>query len=84
MNTVIHLLTDTLALASSSLETGQINGAAKSDKALFNVWVTDEFGNRSIARKNVSASLAKALESSANHGARIRGLSHFYDVKPAE
>lgn len=84
MNTVIHLLTDTLALASASIETNRINSVATTDKALFNVWVTDEFGNRTIARKNVSASLAKALESSANHGARIRGQLHIYDMKPVE
>jgi hypothetical protein len=86
MNNLIHSLTDAFALASAALDKGQ-NGLpnnAAADNALFNVFVIDENGVRTLVRENITAQLSGALVSSANHGAKVQGLARTYEAEQLE
>lgn len=49
---------------------------------MFNIWLIEETGERTLVRENVNAELARALVDSGNHGAKIRGLAHSYESVP--
>lgn len=82
MNSVIHSLTDAFALASTAMDKGQIDSPHNSaaDNALFNVFVTDEKGVRTLVRENLPTQLTGALVSSANHGAKVQGIARTYEA----
>lgn len=86
MHNLTHSLTDAFALASASLDKGCIDlpHSAVADNALFNVWVIEENGARTLVRENVTGQLASALVISANHGANTRGLAHTYEAVQVE
>ncbi len=82
MNNFIYALSDAFALASASLDKNYIDQrhSAVADDALFNIWVIEENGARTLVRENVAGQLASALVGSANYGASTRGLAHIYEA----
>ena len=86
MNNYVHMLTDAFALASAASDKGSSEPPhdAVAKNALFNVWVIDGSGVRTLVRENVPAQLSKALVSSANHGARVQGLARSYTAVQVE
>ncbi|MBY0241068.1 MAG: hypothetical protein K2X55_17315 [Burkholderiaceae bacterium] len=87
MNDSIYTLMDALAIASVSMDKegkSEPQNCWVADGGLFNIWVIAENGDRTLVRKNLTALLSSALTSSANHGARVRGLAHTYEAVPVE
>lgn len=86
MNKLVHALTDAFALASVVMDKSQdgLPHNAAADNALFNVFVIDENGARTLVRENIDAQLSDALVSSANHGAKVQGLARTYEAMQVE
>lgn len=87
MSGTVHALMDAFALASAALdESGSVllHDAASTDDTLFNVFVIEETGVRTLVRENLTACLSGALVSSANHGAKVQGLARTYQAVPVE
>ncbi|MCU6501940.1 hypothetical protein LPN04_29530 [Rugamonas sp. A1-17] len=86
MNNCVHILTDAFALASAALDNGSIEPPrdAVASNPLFNLWVIEGNGVRTLVRENVSAQLSNALVSSANYGAKVQGLARSYEAVQVE
>lgn len=87
MNNSIYTLMDALAIASVAMDKkgkSELQECWAADGGLFNISVIAENGDRTLVRKNLTAQLSSALTSSANHGARVRGLAHTYEAVPVE
>lgn len=78
----IHSLTDAFALASVALGKDPTDSPLKAtvERALFDVYVTDESGVRTLVREKVSGELSDALVSAANHGAKVEGIARIYEA----